>query len=320
MKTPKGHAVVIGASNLDIKGHTASYHVAKTSNPGIVSTTAGGVGRNIAENLARMGSEAILLSAVGNDMYGRQILDITGKAGVNLEHIIISQEQRTGIFLALLDHYGDLVSAISDLDIIKILTPEYINQNIDILESSAFVILDADVPTRTLQFCLRKCREKNIPACVEPISVAKAKQIIPYLDQISMVTPNREEAEVLAGFPLRSGADIRRAGEVLLDKGIKYVIITLGPEGALIASLDENGQKQIEFLPSISTVVTDTVGAGDALTSGTICGLMSGLSFKKSVERGILCATLTLQTNKAVNPELSLERLEQLKKGVSAPY
>lgn len=119
-----------------------------------------------------------------------------------------------------------------------------------------------------------------------------------------MVTPNREEAEVLAGFPLRTAEDIRRAGAELVNRGVRWAVITLGAEGVLAATAE-----RIEFLPSISTVVTDTVGAGDALTAGTVCGLMEGLGFLAAVRRGIACATLTLGTRLAVHPELSHERL-----------
>lgn len=312
METTQSSALVIGAANLDIKGHTCSYHVAKTSNPGMVRTTAGGVARNIAENLARMNVKVTLLSVIGDDLYGKQILDITGSAGVDLSRVLVSKDQRTGIFLAILNHYGDLESAVADLDIIKMLTPEYLNNNIEFFDTAKFVVVDADIPTPTLVFCLEQCNKRGLPICVEPISVSKAKQIVPFLDQITMVTPNREEAEVLVGFPLRSAADVKRAGLELLNRGVKWVIITLGPEGVLIASR-EDGQDVIEFIPSISTVVTDTVGAGDALTSGAVCGLLEGLSFRQAVERGVLCATLTLQTSMAVHPELTLAKLEQFK-------
>lgn len=302
--------LVIGASNLDIKGRTSSYHVARTSNPGIVRTTAGGVARNIAENLARMGVKTTLLSALGDDMYGKQILDVTGKAGVDLSRILVSSHHGTGIFLAILNHYGDLVSAISDLDIIKLITTDYVVENEDLFDSASFVVVDADIPTPTMLYCLEQCHQRNLPICVEPISVAKAKQIVPFLDQITMVTPNREEAEVLAGFPLRSADDIKRAGLKFLEIGLKWGVITLGPEGVLIA-YKADGENRVEFIPPISTVVTDTVGAGDALTSGTVCGLINGLSLRQAVERGIACATLTLQTSYAVHPELSLDRLKK---------
>ncbi len=304
MKKECGHVLVIGASNLDIKGHTRTYHVAKTSNPGTVKNSAGGVARNIAENLARMGKDVKLLSAVGDDNFGRQIKEITGSAGVDLSHMLISKEQNTGIFLAIMNNYGDLESAVADLDIINLLTPEYLDSCSELFENASFVVVDADIPSDTLLYCIGKCEKYNVPLCVEPISVARAKQIVPYLNKISMVTPNREEAEVLAGFPLRTADDVRNAGSYLVERGIRWAIITLGPEGVLYATKDE-----IEFIPSISTVVTDTVGAGDALTSGTVCGLIDGLSIRDSVKRGIACATLTLKTDLAVHPELSLEKI-----------
>lgn len=310
MTNDAAKVLVIGASNLDIKGQTRSYHVAKTSNPGVVKNSAGGVARNIAENLARLGVSTTLLSVVGDDVYGREILEITGSAGVDLRHVMVTKDKKTGVFLAILNHYGDLESAIADLDIVSLLDPDYLDSRRELFDAAKFVVVDADIPTESLLYCIDACKKRNIPICVEPISVARAKQILPYLDQISMVTPNREEAEVLAGFPLRSIEDVKRAGIELVNKGVRWSIITLGPEGALIAT-----KEQVEFLHSISTVVTDTVGAGDALTSGAVSGLLDGLSLEDAVKRGIACATLTLQTRLAVHPELSLERLgEQLAK------
>ncbi|MDO5296667.1 MAG: carbohydrate kinase family protein [bacterium] len=305
MGNKQPHALVIGASNFDIKGQTHSYHIDKTSNPGAVRNSAGGVARNIAENLARLGTKATLLSVVGNDLYGRQILETTRAAGVDLDHVKITDECGTGIFVAILNHYGDLVSAIADLDAISLITVDYLKENVQLFDDVSFVVIDADIPAESLKYCVAQCAERNIPICVEPVSVARAKQIVPYLSQLSMVTPNREEAEALVGFPLASAEDVKKAGKVLLDVGLKWVIITLGPEGVLYATEDE-----IEFLSSISTVVTDTVGAGDALTSGTISGLLEGLSLREAVKRGIACATLTLQTRLAVCPNINLDKVQ----------
>ncbi len=301
------HALAIGASNFDIKGQTHSYHIDKTSNPGAVRYSAGGVARNIAENIARLGSNSTLLSVIGDDLYGRQILEVTRSAGVDLDHLQISKDCNTGIFLAILNHYGDLVSAIADLDAISYITVDYLEKNVKLFDEATFVVIDADIPSESLNYCVKQCLERQLPICVEPVSVARAKQILPVLGQLSMVTPNREEAEALVGFPLRSAADVKRAGEVLVKAGLKWVIITLGPEGVLYATPDE-----IEFLSSISTVVTDTVGAGDALTSGTIHGLMNGLSFREAVKRGIACATMTLKTRLAVCPDISLEKVNDV--------
>ena len=306
MSNNKPHALVIGASNYDIKGQSHNYHIDKTSNPGVVRKTAGGVARNIAENLARLGAESTLLTVVGNDPYGEHLINLTKSAGVDLSHVRVSDEVDTGVFLAIMDHYGDMVSAIADLQAITLITVDYLEENAHLFDEVSFVVIDADIPASSLDYCIQKCSERNLPICVEPVSVARAKQIVPVLSKLSMVTPNREEAEAMVGFPLRSAEDVRRAGEVLVKAGLKWVIITLGAEGVLYAT-----EEGTEFLPSISTVITDTVGAGDALTSGTISGLMDGLSLRDSVLRGIACATLTLQTHLAVCPQITIERVTE---------
>ncbi|MBQ7569202.1 carbohydrate kinase family protein [bacterium] len=301
------HALVIGASNYDLKGRTHANHIPKTSNPGTIRDSAGGVARNIAENLARLGDRATLLSAVGNDTFGHKILETTGAAGVDISRIKITNECNTGTFLAILNHYGDLVSAIADLDAISLITVDYLEKNKEVFDTASFVILDADIPPESIEYSIAKCAERDIPICIEPVSVTRAKQIVPYLSSLAMITPNREEAEALVNFSLNSGEAVKEAGRVLVNKGIKWVIITLGPEGVLYATADDN-----EFLPSISTVVTDTVGAGDALTSGTINGLMSGLSLGDAVRRGIACANLTLQTRLSVSPDITLEKVKAM--------
>lgn len=302
MKT--GRALIVGASNLDIKGQTDTHLVSHTSNPGSVQSTPGGVGRNIAENLARLGVPTTLLSVVGNDVYARHVVEATASAGVDLQHMLTAPGATTGIFLALMNHLGDLESAVADMGILSQLTPEYLARHERLFDEASFVAVDADVPEDSLVYCLEQCERRGIPICVEPISGARARQILPYLERMSMVTPNREEAEVLVGFPLRSADDIRRAGAELVRRGVRWSVITLGSEGVLAATQD-----RIEFLPSISTVVIDTVGAGDALTAGTLCGLIEGLDFFAAVRQGIACATLTLGSRLAVHPELSRERL-----------
>lgn len=302
MKT--GRALIIGASNLDIKGQTDSYMVSHTSNPGSVQSTPGGVGRNIAENLARLGVPTTLLSVVGNDLYARHVVEATAAAGVDLEHVMTIPGASTGVFLALMNHLGDLESAVADMAILSRLTPDYLSCHQRLFDEATLVAVDADIPEASLLYCMEQCERRGLPLCVEPISGAKARQILPFLNRISMVTPNREEAEVLVGFPLRSAEDIRNAGAELVRRGVRWAVITLGGEGVLAATQD-----RIEFLPSISTVVTDTVGAGDALTAGTLCGLIDGLDFFAAVRQGIACATLTLGSRLAVHPELSRERL-----------
>ncbi|MHB2019591.1 MAG: carbohydrate kinase family protein [Candidatus Xenobia bacterium] len=298
---------VIGGANLDIKGKASGQLVAHTSNPGRVDMSAGGVARNIAENLARLDVRSVLLAAFGKDPWGDMLLDSTRESGVEVGHSLIVSDVPTSLFVALMNHRGDLDSAIADMSIIDSLTPDYLQQKEDVLRQSEFLVLDADLPRESLIWLTRFGRQHGIPLCVEPVSCAKAQRIVDLLPDISMVTPNREEAEVLVGFPLEDMKGISEAGAELLRRGVQWVIITLGPEGVYVAS-----EGQARFLPSIATIVADSVGAGDALTSGVVCGLVHKKPFFESVRMGIAAATMTLMTRDAVSRSLSWKALQEV--------
>ncbi len=299
--------VVVGASNVDIKGRSISAVYSRMKNPGRIKITAGGVGRNIAENLSRLGVKTVLLTAVGQKEFSRIILDETEKAGVDTSRIFLADNEHSGIFMAIINSRGDLESSMSDMSILSFITPDYILSQKDVFDEAHYVVLDADIPVETLELCIKLSKERGIPVCIEPVSPAKAQVMVPYLKDITITTPNREEVEVLVGRSLQSSEDIRAAGLELLEKGLHYVIITLGPEGVYCASREADA-----FISSVSTVVVDSVGAGDALVGGVVSGFLSGFGFMDSVKRGVAAATLTLRTGHAVSPEISLAAIDEI--------
>lgn len=297
---------MVGACNVDVKGRSDGMLLSHTSNPGSVEVSAGGVGRNVAENLARLGQPTILLSAVGGDAYGQFLLEATRQAGVDTSRVLLAPEMRSCCFVALMNHRGDLEAAVADMGALQKVTVDYLATHEDLVRGASFLVLDADIPEESLLWCLEAAGRYGVPVCVEPISGARARGLVPHLGRITMVTPNREEAEVLVGYPLVTADDIARAGQDLVARGVRWAILTLGSEGVCAAS-----PEGVEFLPSISTVVIDTVGAGDALTAGTVWGLLRGLSFLEAVRRGIVVATLTLGSRLAVHPELCPQLVER---------
>jgi pseudouridine kinase len=137
--------------------------------------------------------------------------------------------------------------------------------------------------------------------------------MVEFVGRVAMVTPNREEAEALVGFPLNDMKGIAEAGVELMRRGVKWVIITLGPEGVYVASEDRS-----QFLASIATIVNDSVGAGDALVAGVIYGLVTGTPFFDSVKMGVAAATMTLMTPDAVNRGLSRKALDEVMERIPA--
>lgn len=299
--------LVIGAANLDIKGKSSGSLSTGLKNPGRIEISSGGVARNIAENLGRIGVSTTLLTALGDRSYSQVIIERTEEAGVDLSRALLLEGRMPGIFMAVINGRGDLQFAISDMRILDEITPSYLEGCHDLLDSTRFLVLDADIPLDSLELAVSWARERSIPLCIETVSAAKTPRIVPYLKDIFLIAPNREEAEVLVGFPLDSTPAIEKAGGMLRGMGIRCVVITLGGEGVYFCSEEGAG-----FLSSIPLMVADSVGAGDALVAGVIQGHLEGNSFKDAVKRGVGAATLTLKTADAVNRDITRDEILKL--------
>lgn len=297
-----GHVVVIGASNVDIKGRGTGSVFSRVKNPGKIEISAGGVGRNIAENLSLLGVPTVLLSAMGHEGLSHLILDSTKGSGVDTSRLLYCDDVHSGIFMAIINPRGESDASVSDMSVLSRITPEYVKSNIDAFERASFLVLDADLPEETLILCLTVAKERGIPVCVEPVSTAKAQVIGSMLSDITMTTPNKEELEVMVDRSIVTEEDIINAGAELLERGVKYVIVTLGAEGVYCVSEEFKG-----FVPSISTIVVDSVGAGDALVAGVVAGFLNNMSIYESLRLGVASATLTLTTGRAVYPALSMD-------------
>lgn len=302
--------VVIGGINVDIKGQTFSEPIFHTSNPGKTSTTAGGVGRNIAENLARLDVPTILISLVGQDALGERVLSETRRAGVDVKHVEkVSGD--TGTYTALLDPQGELLLALSAMDILEQLTPDFLRSKENILQSAHMIITDTNLPIETLDYLLTFTNKNDIPLIIEPVSmpkVAKLKALLSkHRHRLFLITPNREEAEALTGIQIQNDRDLKQAAMILNQNGVENILITLGSRGAYLFTEDQ----MESMIPASKVQVQEVTGAGDAFVAGIIYGLMNGHTLKKSCLYGHAAAGLTLTTYSTVNPDISSTRLEQ---------
>jgi pseudouridine kinase len=137
-----GGVVVIGGANIDLRG---------------INVGSGGVGRNIAHNLALLNVPVTLLSAVGDDGEGIRILEETGKAGVKVEQMIISGEHPTGIYLAILDEKGEMEVAVSDMQILEEITVEYLRSKAYLIKGSKIVVMDTNIPEESIEYVVDLC-------------------------------------------------------------------------------------------------------------------------------------------------------------------
>ncbi len=296
--------VVVGGAAMDTKGHAQGPLQSGTSIAGYVRVSVGGVGRNIAENLARLGLQTTLLSAVGNDEAGRHLMAQARESGVNVEHVLVSTKHATAAYLAVLDSDGNLTVSVADMSIMEAVTPRYLYDRRRWLRQASMIAVDANLSPQALTSLIRQTRQYGIRVCADPTTTSLAPRLRPHLKDLYMITPNALEAEALCGQPVSDRDEASVAAKNLVGLGVEIAIITLADQGLVYATPHASGH-----IPAVECEILDLTGAGDALTAAVIFGLLNDFPVDEAVRLGVSAATLTLQCRETVCPDLSLESL-----------
>ena len=299
------HLLIIGAASIDTKGRADQTIQAGTSTPGSIRVSVGGVGRNIAENLARLGEPVVLLSAVGDDGSGRRILQQAAECDIDTSHMIVDSEHHTAAYLAVLDDTGNAVMSIDDMGINRrLITPDFVYRRRSLFRDARMIVVDANLSTATLKTIFRMARRYGVPICADPTTASLAPRLCPHLPDLTLVTPNAAEAEALCESPITDRESGLVAAHKLISLGVRIAIVTLGATGLIYATSQESGH-----VPAVECEIVDFTGAGDALTAAVIFGLLNDFPIDEAVRLGARAAALTLESRETVCPTLSLERL-----------
>lgn len=288
---------VVGGANVDIGGFPSASLVAGDSNPGKVRLSAGGVGRNIAENAARMGLNVELISAIGSDSNGQMLLEDCKAKGIGTQGCLIDSDMSTSVYLFVVGQDGDMHYAINDMEIQGLLTAEMLTDRLDLLNSMDAVVIDANLSPESILFL---CRNLTVPIFADAVSAAKAGKLRAVLQHIHCIKPNRMEAELLTGMPIKDFVDAAEAARRMVDMGVSQVFLTMGDDGALCADA-----KQCVFLPCHARAVVNATGAGDAFTAALVWAHCEGLGLKESGIAGMAAAEIAIASLETVNPKLN---------------
>jgi len=299
------HLLIIGAASIDTKGRAEGTIQSGTSTPGAIRVSVGGVGRNVAENLARLGQRVVLLSAVGADGSGRRLLQQAAECGIDVSHVVVDAGHRTAAYLAVLDDAGNPLMSIDDMSISRdLLTPGLIYRHRALFRDARMVVLDANLAPEALQTIVNLARKYQVPVCADPTTAGLAPRLCPHLPDLTLVTPNAAEAEALCDLPVVDRESALTAAQKLVGLGVQIAIVTLGATGLVYATSQESGH-----IPALQAELVDLTGAGDALTAAVVFGLLNDFPIDEAVRLGTSAAALTLRCRETVCPDLSLERL-----------
>jgi len=269
------------------------------STPGRLRTYAGGVGRNIAENLTRLGIKVTLVSAIGDDDFGRRIVEHDKKVGIDVSQIDVHSDLPTASYTALHNHDGELLYAISDM---RIFDQFEIRSRPD--TQADLLVIDANLPESTIHNLVHRYQPGFIAA--EAVSRKKCLRLAGVLPYLSLLKVNRAEACSLTGLDAGNcNADNHeRLIDALLQLGPAMVLLTLGKDGAMLAS-----QQQVISAPSASVSVVSTSGVGDAMCSGVLAARLYGHTADEQLRWGTAAAAATLGVHSACADSLSLQSL-----------
>jgi len=301
MEPMASRVICIGGAAVDRKYRALSSLRMATSNPVASERSFGGVARNVAENLARLGAQVSLVSILGNDDNGRLMLEQLEPAGIDTRYMVVSQTSATAEYVAVLQPDGDLAIGLADMAIFDEFVPALL-QRAEREREADWIFADCNLPAQTLHHLLDRSRREGLMLAIDAVSAPKAMRLARDLRGIGLLFLNLDEARALLEEP---EASPEAAAAALLARGAARIVLTLGSEGLVAA--DSAGIRRIR---PVDADIVDATGAGDALIAATLVGLLKGLDLHDAARLGTAAAALTVDSSASVRPDLSLALLE----------
>lgn len=296
---------VIGGANVDLQGQSYNTIKMADSNPGIISMSLGGVGRNIAENAALLGLPIRLITAVGNDVYGERIKENARERGIDLSDSLMTSSERTSTYMYILDTAGDMLVAVSDMVIIEKLDETFLVNKLKKINLGAYTVIDANLSQATIEYLTHQLSETKL--IFDTVSTTKAIRAKNVLGRFYAIKPNRLEAEMLLDCKISNKDDVVNAANQFLSMGVKVVMISLGKDGIYYTDGDIAFFKE----PIIKHPV-NTTGAGDAFIAGLLYGLNNHLNSEELVEFCLGAASITSLSHETISNEFNQDAIIKL--------
>lgn len=295
---------VIGGANIDIHGRSLNALRSNDSNPGFVHTSAGGVARNVAENLARLGVDARLITAIGRDHHGQILTRMSREAGIDMQYVHEFASAPTSTYLSVLDDNGEMQVAIADMSIMDELRAERLKSQQAMLQQAALMILDTNLHDDALSWLCGSFSKTAI--FVDTVSTSKALRIKPHLSSIHTLKTSATEAEALTGRNARTPKQLFGLADRLRDQGVKRVFITRGDKGVLYSTGETNDVAAARS----NSKIHSTAGAGDAFLAGLAYAWIEEMPLDKSVKYALAAADITLSHASTNSPALTLAAIK----------
>ncbi|MCF7924514.1 MAG: winged helix-turn-helix transcriptional regulator [Candidatus Izimaplasma sp.] len=301
----ENYVTCVGSANLDYSFRLEEGMILGTSNPVQSSISYGGVVRNIADNLSRLNHQVSLMSVVGEDSMGDDLIDTT-KHLMNVFATDKISNESTGSYYSVIGKDGEMVVGFANMSINNRMNREWVLSHRRHLNMSSWIIADSNITKDALETLIEFSESEKKKLAIIGVSGPKMKNIPDDLSGVEIIICNLDESQ---SYFKTNNDDLKELSKLWLNKGVKKAIITAGKNGCVY--MDRlNTKYQAAFLIPEDFVI-DVTGAGDAFSSAVLHGLIHGETFDKSVKLGVVSSSLTIQTKAVVNPKLSIKLLNK---------
>jgi len=300
--------VCIGAANLDRKLRSIATLKLGTSNPARQDESYGGVARNIAENLSRLGSPVALITAVGSDSSGRAMLEHAEAMGIDTRGTLRVPDCCSGTYTAVLDDHGQMMLALADMALYEQLTSDFIVSRQPQRAAAALTVADMNLPLETLRTLLDDAIRYAVPMVIVAVSEPKMARLPPDLSGLRLLILNQGELEVRIGRTIGNDDEMLAAVREVQAQGAQDVIVTRGKTGVIYTV-----KGGIERLAARDANIVDVTGAGDAFAAAVCWSLFQGSDdLNLACRRGLQLSAMTLECEETVCPYLTSDSLEDI--------
>ena len=288
---------VIGGANVDMSATLADTFIAADSNPGHIDVGYGGVARNIAHNLALLGARTQLLTVFGGDLFGGLLHDFCKQQGIDVHLSARENELRSGIYVCINNHGGEMIAAVADTEAIKAITPEWLEKRSGEINASDYIVADTNISEDAIRWLMEHV---TVPLFIDGVSSTKAHRVLNALRKAKLPYLHTLKLNLKEALAVTETATYAEAAQALLNLGVAHVYITLGSEGVYCRNAAEEW-----LFPALPGEIVNTTGAGDAFLAGVVYGNAKGIAFPQTAQYGLMAARAALMSPKAVNPDIA---------------
>lgn len=288
---------VIGGANIDLLAALNEAFIAADSNPAHIDIGYGGVARNIAHNLSLLGAKTQLLTIFGGDLFGGLLHDHCIQQGIDVHLSERISSLRSGVYLCINNHSGEMIAAGADTEAIRSITPEWLEKRSGEINTSDYVVADTNITEDAIRWLMENV---TAPLFIDGVSSTKAFRVINALTKAKLPYLHTLKLNLKEALAVTQAQTYAEAAQVLINKGVAHVYITLGAEGVYCRNAAEEW-----LFPALPGEIVNTTGAGDAFLAGVVYAYAKGLEFPQTAQYGLMAARATLMSSKAVNPDIA---------------